>query len=38
LPEEVQNLTRWSERSVDLKPLADAHADCLSWLQNEYLQ
>lgn len=38
LPEEVQDLKRWSERSVDLKPLGDAHAECLSWLQSEYLQ
>jgi iron(III) transport system substrate-binding protein len=38
LPEEVQDLKLWSERSVDLKLLADAHADCLSWLKSEYLQ
>jgi len=38
LPEEVQDLKLWSERSVDLKPLGDAHAECLSWLQSEYLQ
>lgn len=38
LPEEVQDLKRWSERSVDLKPLVDAHTDCLTWLQSEYLR
>lgn len=38
LPEEVQDLKRWSERSVDLRSLGDAHAECLSWLQSEYLQ
>ena len=38
LPEEVQDLKSWSERSVDLRSLADAHTDCLAWLQSEYLQ
>jgi iron(III) transport system substrate-binding protein len=38
LPEEVQDLKLWSERSVDLKSLADVHGDCLSWLQSEYLR
>jgi iron(III) transport system substrate-binding protein len=38
LPEEVQDLKRWSERSIDLKSLADAHTDCLAWLQSEYLR
>jgi iron(III) transport system substrate-binding protein len=38
LPGEVRKLKSWSERSVDLRSLADAHTDCLEWLQSEYLQ
>lgn len=38
LPNEVRKLKSWSERSVDLRSLADAHTDCLAWLQSEYLQ
>jgi iron(III) transport system substrate-binding protein len=38
LPDEVRELSSLAERSVDLKSLADAHADCMSWLQSEYLR
>lgn len=38
LPDEVRELSRWAERSVDLRSLVDSHAACLEWLQSEYLQ
>ena len=38
LPEEVRRLTEWAADSIDLKLLSDAHAECLKWLQSEYLQ
>ncbi|NQV25416.1 MAG: substrate-binding domain-containing protein [Rhodopirellula sp.] len=38
LPDDVQRLRPWAANGGDLKLLGDAHADCLKWLQTEYLQ
>lgn len=38
LPVEVQLMSSWAERGVDLKSIGDAHSECLQWLQSEYLR
>lgn len=38
LPEEVRPLAELAARSADLRGLAAARADCLAWLQTEFLK
>ena len=38
VPDDVRQLLPWAEQGVDLKSIRDSHADCLEWLQSEYLQ
>lgn len=38
VPAEVQRLVPWAADGIDLKELESAHAECLRWLQSEYLQ
>jgi iron(III) transport system substrate-binding protein len=38
LPIDVQLMISWAEQGIDLKSIRDSHADCLEWLQSEYLQ
>lgn len=36
IPDDVQPLTEWAQRSVDLRGLAPARAECLAWLSEEF--
>lgn len=38
LSKDVNRLSAWAKRGVDLKSIGDAYSDCLGWLQGEYLQ
>lgn len=38
MPKEMKRLREWAAEGADLKSLQIAHADCLKWLQAEYLQ
>lgn len=38
LPDELDRLVSWAADGIDLSDLESAHADCLKWLQAEYLQ
>lgn len=38
LPEQVRELIEPASQGIDLRVLRKSHADCLAWLQDEYLQ
>ena len=38
LSDEVRALKKWAERGYDLSGLGAARAECLDWLQAEYLR
>lgn len=38
LPDELNRLVSWAAEGIELMDLESAHADCLKWLQAEYLQ
>ena len=38
LSDDVRQLQEWARDGYDLRPLAQAHRECLAWLKSEYLE